>query len=116
MVQVISKAQLAKAVLRQPEMNKYEAEHAWLLEAMRRNGEIQWYRFNPLRLILGADCTYQPDFMVLLADGTVEFQNVKGGFFRDDAKVKLRVAAQEFPMFRFRLFQKTRQGWQVKEL
>lgn len=54
--------------------------------------------------------------LVLLADGTVEFHEVKGGFFRDDAKVKLRVAAQESPMFRFKLFQKTRQGWQVKEL
>lgn len=97
-------------------MNKTETAHAWDLEMRKRAGEIQEYRWQPLRLKLGADCTYEPDFMALMADGTIEFHEVKGGFITDDAMVKVRVAANLFPWFIFRLFQYDRKGVKVREL
>jgi hypothetical protein len=53
---------------------------------------------------MGDDCRYTPDFMVIAEDDVVEFHEVKGGFWRDDAKVKIRVAAELYPMFRFKSF------------
>lgn len=97
-------------------MNKTEARYAADLEMRKRIGEIQDYRWQPLRLKLGLNCTYDPDFLVLMADGTVEFHEIKGGYITDDAMVKVKVAANLFPWFVFRLFQYTRKGCKVREL
>lgn len=97
-------------------MNKTEAAHAADLEMQKRVGDILDYRFQPLRLKLAPDCTYEPDFLVLLKDKTIEFQEIKGGFITDDALVKVKVAAQMFPWFAFRLFQYDRRGCKIKEL
>lgn len=97
-------------------MNKTEAAHAVDLEMRKRAGEIQEYLWEPLRLKLAPDCTYEPDFMVLMKDGSIEFHEVKGGFITDDGMVKVRVAAQRFPWFRFVLCQYDRRGCKVKEL
>jgi hypothetical protein len=100
----------------QSTMNKTEAAHAMDLEMRKRVGEILEYRWQPLRLKLGTDCTYEPDFFVLMADCTIEFHEVKGSFITDDAIVKVRVAANLFPWFVFRLFQYDRKGCKVQEL
>lgn len=63
-------------------------------------GDIAWYKFEAVRLRLADDCIYVPDFMVMLADGSIEIHEVKG-FWRDDARVKIRVAAEVFWMFLF---------------
>jgi hypothetical protein len=97
-------------------MNKTETAHAADLELRKRIGEIQDYRWQPLRLKLAPDCTYEPDFLVLMADSSIEFHEVKGGFITDDGMVKVRVAAQLFPWFTFRLFQYDRKGCKIKEL
>ncbi len=96
--------------------NKTEAAHALDLEMRKRVGEVEDYRWEPLRLKLAKDCTYEPDFMVLMADHSVEFHEVKGGFITDDGMVKARVAAQMFPWFTFRLYQYDRKGCKVWEL
>ena len=65
---------------------------------------------------------YEPDFMVWLwptvvvdtsedpdpYPGRIEIHEVKG-FWRDDARVKIKVAAEMFPMFKF--IAVTRKGW-----
>jgi hypothetical protein len=96
--------------------NKTEAAHGLDLEMRKRAGEIQDYRWQPLRLKLAPDCTYEPDFMLLMADGSIEFHEVKGGFITDDGMVKARVAAQTFPWFRFVMYQYDRRGCKVREL
>ena len=96
--------------------NTTEAAHALNLEMRNRIGEVEDYRWEPLRLKLAPDCTYEPDFMVLMADHSVEFHEVKGRFITDDGMVKVRVAAQMFPWFTFRLFQYDRKGCKVREL
>jgi hypothetical protein len=97
-------------------MNKTEAAHAQDLEIQKRVGQIQDYRWQPLRLKLAPDTVYEPDFLVLAADGTIEFHEIKGGFITEDGFVKVKVAAQMFPYFVFRLYQYNRKGLKVREL
>jgi len=57
---------------------------------------------------------YTPDFYVILADDTQVMFEVKG-FWRDDARVKIKVAARSFPQFKFIAVQKLKKkqggGW-----
>ena len=99
-------------------MNKTEAAYASELEALRRAGVVQSYDFEAVTFKLAHDCRYTPDFMVVLASGLVEFHEVKG-FWRDDARIKVRVAADKFPAFSFKAFSKQAKkaggGWKVEQ-
>lgn len=99
-------------------MNKTEAEYELQLKAMLRNGVILWYRFEGLKLRLADNTFYTPDFAVLdRATGVMECHEVKG-HWQDDARVKIKVAAEQYP-FRFvavrKLPKKDGGGWQVEE-
>jgi hypothetical protein len=99
-------------------MNKTEAEYAAHLQLRLLAGEVVRYRFEKVRLILAETCTYTPDFEVLMPDGTKEFHEVKG-HWEDDALVKIKVAAEQFPEYRFlaiaKLAKKAGGGWSVRE-
>lgn len=103
----------AKASERPCRMNKTEARYAAILEARKIAGEIREWHFEAVTLRLGDDCRYTPDFLVVLADGTLEFHETKG-FWRDDAKVKVRVAASLFP-FRFIAMRLVKGTWHTEE-
>ncbi len=98
-------------------MNKTEAEYALYLEALKSEGSVLWYKFEGLKLRLADNTFYSPDFFVMLADGTLEAHEVKG-FWQDDAKVKIKVAAGMYP-FRFlaikAVAKKNGGGWSVSE-
>jgi len=81
-------------------MNKTEARYAARLALLKAGGAVQWCAFEPVKLRLADRTFYTPDFMVVAEDGTIEFHEVKG-HWRDDARVKIKVAAEQFPMFRF---------------
>ena len=103
----------AKAYKKKGTMNKTEADYAALLEDYKKNGDISNFYFEAYTLKLGKDCRYTPDFAVILNDGEIEFHEVKG-FWRDDAKAKLRIAARMFP-HRFRCVQKSKSGWDITD-
>lgn len=65
-----------------------------------------------ITLKLGDDCRYTPDFWTIGPNGEMTFWEVKG-FFRDDAKVKIKVAARLFRWARFVIV--TKQEGQFKE-
>lgn len=83
--------------LKTGQMNKTEAAYAQHLEARKAAGEVLWYRFEGIKLRLADNTFYSPDFAVLLADGTLECHEVKGHWM-DDARVKIKVAADQYPM------------------
>lgn len=85
--------------LKAGQMNKTEAAYAQHLELLRIAGTIAWYKFEGIKLRLADNTFYTPDFAVMLADGLIEMQEVKG-FWQDDARVKIKVAAEIYP-FRF---------------
>lgn len=80
-------------------MNKLEADYAQRLELMLRDGSLLWYGFEAIKLRLADATFYTPDFFILNRDGLLECHEVKG-FWEDDARVKIKVAASMFP-FRF---------------
>lgn len=85
--------------------NKTERAYGQRLELLRRAGEVLSWGFQRITLKLADDCRYTPDFDVVTAAGELEMHETKG-FMRDDARVKLKVAARSFP-FRFVLVKKT---------
>lgn len=100
-------------------MNKTEAAYvAEVLNARYLNNEIEnwWYESFKLRLADGA--WYTPDFAVLLHDGTWEMHEVKG-FVREAAMVRIKVAAEKYPLRFFMCFKKKKRdggGWFIKEM
>lgn len=97
-------------------MNKTErAYYGTRLLPKLQSGEIARVDFEAVTLRLGPDLRYTPDFRVILADGTEEYHEVKGGFKREDAWVKLRTAAEQHPYI-FRLAELKGGMWTVKHV
>ena len=103
----------ARATYRPGVMNSTEEEYAQMLEHRRLAGEIQMWLFESTKLILAPKLTYTPDFLVINADSILEFHEVKG-FWRDDAKVKVKMAKEKFP-FTFIIAEKKRKEWNIYE-
>lgn len=81
-------------------MNKTEAAYAVHLELQRAAGAVLWWKFEPIKLRLANSTFYTPDFAVMIASREIELHEVKG-FWQDDARVKIKVAADQYPMFGF---------------
>lgn len=108
---------LAKGRIRKTGMNGTEAEYSAMLSLRQRAGEVAWFAFEAIKLRLADNTFYTPDFFVMLAGGTLECHEVKG-FWQDDARVKIKVAAESFP-FRFVAVSKAAKkrggGWTSEE-
>ena len=102
----------ARAIHRPGVMNKTEAAYGFYLSDLQNKGAIREFKFESVKLILGKRCSYTPDFMVVLPDGTLEFHEVKG-FWRDDARVKIKAAADKFPCV-FLAVKQTKTGWEIE--
>jgi len=107
-----NKALYALGRLKAGQMNKTEQQYADMLELRKKAGEIAWYAFEGVKLRLADKTFYTPDFAVMLADGQMEMHEVKG-FWQDDARVKIKVAAEMYP-FRFFAIKKVSSAWQVE--
>lgn len=96
-------------------MNKTEAEYDRLLARRLAAGEILWYRFEGVKLRLADKTFYTADFFVMTAACELEVHEVKG-FWTDDARVKTKVAADQYP-FRFLGITKGKRGagWEVEQ-
>lgn len=93
----------------QHKMNKTELAYSNFLERRKLAGEIVDYLFEPIKFKLAPKTFYTPDFMVI-AEDSFELHEVKG-FWRDDARVKIKVAAKMFPWFKWRAVQLKRKQW-----
>ena len=78
------------------EMNKLETDYAGHLSLRLHAGEVLWFKFESIKLRLARNTFYTVDFFVMLTDGTLEAHEVKG-FWEEDARVKIKVAAAMFP-------------------
>ena len=76
-------------------MNGLERSYSEVLEVLRHAGRIKIYSFESLKLRLAKRTWYTPDFHVIDSAGDHEFHECKG-FWRDDARVKLKVAAEAY--------------------
>jgi hypothetical protein len=80
-------------------MNRTEAAYHGYLTQLLEKGFILWHKFEAVKLRLADNTFYSPDFAVLAASGHMEMHEVKG-YWMDDARVKIKVAAALYP-FKF---------------
>lgn len=81
------------------QMNGLEKSYSQNLNILKNTGTIVDWKFEKIKLKLAGDTFYTPDFFVVKPE-RIEFHEVKG-FWRDDARVKIKVAAEQYPWFLF---------------
>jgi hypothetical protein len=96
------------------QMNGWERKYASHLEGLKQGGVILDYWFDAMKLRLAPKTFYEIDFLILMADSTLEVHEVKG-HWEDDARVKIKVAADKFPM-RFKAIRLEKGAWVVEEI
>jgi hypothetical protein len=74
-------------------MNGTEAKYAQWLD---HDSTVYRWWFNPFGMRLARATHYHPDFLIQRTDGLLELHEVKG-FWRDDARVKVKIAAEMYP-------------------
>lgn len=94
-------------------MNRLESDYAAVLEARRRCGEIVAWAYEVITLHLADNTSYKPDFFIVMADGTIEIHETKG-YWHEDARVKTKIAAKQFPWFIFRAVQHINHKWKYE--
>ena len=78
-------------------MNKTERRYAEeVLGPRMAAGEVIWWRFESVNFRIGHNCYYRADFLVQLADRSMEIHETKG-HMRDDARVKISVMKEMYP-------------------
>lgn len=98
------------------QMNKTEATYAGELEMRLRAGEVAWYKFEGIKLRLADNTFFTPDFIVMGAGGQIECHEVKG-YWLDDARVKIKIAAEMYPFVFLALRPRPKKaggGWDVE--
>lgn len=99
--------------LKSGEMNKTEAAYDAHLSALMHIGQVIWYRFEGIKFRLADNTFYTPDFIIMMADGRIQVHEVKG-YWTDDARVKIKVAAGMYP-FDFIAIKKVKGQWQTEK-
>jgi hypothetical protein len=102
----------AKPSADESKLNKLES--AWLA-VLRADITLAWVGVHALTFKIGDDCRYTPDFIALNLDGELITYETKG-FMRDDARVKLKVAARMFPFVGFVLVERKAGAWICTEI
>ena len=81
-------------------------------------GDVLWYAFEGIKLRLADNTFLTVDFAVLPRSGRLTMVDVKGAaaIVQEDARVKMRVAADRYP-FAFQLaFPEKGGGWTIKDV
>jgi len=103
--------------LKTGQMNKSEQAYAEYLGQLQAVGGILWHKFEGMKFRLADNTFYTPDFMVMKPDGQLEAHEVKG-FWQDDAKVKIKVASDMYPVRFVAIKARAKKdggGWQIEE-
>ncbi len=112
----MKQAMYALGRLKTGTMNKTEAAYDQHLALLQHAGQILWRRFEGLKLRLADNTFYTPDFAVMAADGVIECHEVKG-YWQDDARAKIKIAADQYPFRFIAIKARTKKeggGWEVE--
>ena len=93
-------------------LNKTESAY---LDELRSNPEYIAVHVQAITLVLGDDCRYTPDFITLDRNGACKAHEVKV-FWRDDARVKIKVAARTYRWISFVAIQKKKTEWIYEDI
>lgn len=79
---------------------RFEQNVLW---ARRAAGEVEDWAYEAIKFRLADGAWYTPDFVVYLADGTIEIAEVKGSAGWEEAsRVRIKVAGETHSRFVFR--------------
>lgn len=81
-------------------------------------GDILWYRFEGIKLRLADNTFLTVDFAVLPKSGVLTMVDVKGAaaIVEEDARVKMKVAADAYPFAFQYAFPAKGGGWTIKDI
>lgn len=94
--------------------NKTEAKFDRRLADDKHAGLILDYWFEGVKFRLADNTFLTPDFVVAMPDGSMIVYEVKGGFTREDARVKIKVAADRYPFLRWVVAKYVNREWQYE--
>jgi hypothetical protein len=87
----------------------FEQEFLW---PRVQTGELEFYRYESLKLVLGEKKIFTPDYHGRwAATGIIQIWEVKGPWIYEDAMVKFDTARRQFPEFEFELWQRKKGEW-----
>lgn len=95
--------------------SKAEERYAAILQSQQRAGQIRGWRYEGLTLKLADGVRYTPDFLVVENDGAMTLLEVKG-FMREAARLRLRIAVEMYPAFRWFLIWAKKGGFDPQKL
>jgi|ERR1700683_3613877 len=101
-------------------MNKTELTYSQHLDREIREGRLFCYWFEAVKLRLADNTWLTVDFVCVESDGVISFREVKGTWkngkpgWKEDARVKWKVAAEQFPCFPFLAVWKVNGIWEVE--
>jgi len=95
--------------------SKLEARYDQYLQTQKFARFIKEYWYEPFSIKLARKTFYKPDFLVETWDHRLTIIEVKG-YMREDANVKLKVAARCLPCFRFLLARWQNGAWVWEEV
>ena len=118
---VATKKLQALGRLKSGQMNATEARFEADLHNRLYIGDIVWYRFEALKLILAPQTSITVDFFVMLKNGELQAIDVKGSpkMITDDARAKMKIAAAIFPWPFYWAYQKAKKdggGFEIVEV
>lgn len=103
-------------------MNKTESQYSRHLDALKSAKQIHDWWFEKITLKIAPDTRLTVDFMVQRIDGGLELHDAKGSrhIYQDDAKVKMKVAANMFPFDFYVVFPRTQKmgggDWDIEKV
>lgn len=106
-------------------MNKTETSYGQYLDLLKLDGEVIWWGFEALKLRIGDNCWYSPDFLVMYSDNHLELHDTKAPkghpgaqTYRaeDDAIVKARSTGANFPVPMYFVWREHTGDWAKREM
>ena len=111
----------AKGVAKERSMNKTERRYSLHLDDLIRKGAILRWDFEPEKFRLADNTFYTPDFRIITHSKHVEFADVKAWWVKagrvgaeEDSLVKMKVVAEQHPMYGFKMTWEVDGNWQER--
>ena len=113
LAEVLPKSEPPKDSTTTPAQRMNATEHGFSigLEASRRAGLIEDWKFEAVKLRIGPRCFYTPDFLVERFGQKPLFLETKGPFVREDSRVKFIAAKELHKWADFEMHQLTQGDW-----
>src|ERR1700733_4163023 len=93
--------------------SKLEEAYAAELDLQIRCGLVKFWGYESIRIMIADGLTYKPDFLVQMADGTIQVRETKG-FEREGDRKSFLMASVMLPCFLFRMIGRRDGEWYVR--